>query len=59
VFQNQNQNFSTALGNAPTTLYIAPAALDPMYLLPVAIQQLRPGMTDSGKRFLEHHPDWR
>jgi hypothetical protein len=44
-FVFQNQNFSTATGNAPTTLYIMPATLDPVYLLPVAIQQLRPGMT--------------
>lgn len=46
-FVFQNQNFTTALSAAPTTLYIVPAALDPQYLSLVAVQQLRPGMTNT------------
>jgi hypothetical protein len=46
-FVFQNQNFSTALGAAPTTLYVVPAALDPQFLNLVVVQQLRPGMTNT------------
>jgi hypothetical protein len=42
-----NQNFSTTLSSAPTTIYVQPAALDPVYLTPVAVQQLQPGMTNT------------
>jgi hypothetical protein len=46
VFQSAS-NFTTGLLDTPTTLYIAPSALDPMYLTQVAIQQLRPGLTNT------------
>ncbi len=42
-----NQNFTTTLGAAATTIYIQPAALDPVYLSQVAVQQLRPGTTNT------------
>ncbi len=42
-----NQNFTTTLGAAATTIYVQPAALDPVYLSQVAVQQLRPGMTNT------------
>lgn len=42
-----NQNFTTTLSSAPTTIYVQPAVLDPVYLSPIAVQQLRPGMTNT------------
>jgi hypothetical protein len=46
-FVFNNQNFSTTLSSAATTIYVQPAALDPVYLGPVAVQQLQPGMTNT------------
>jgi hypothetical protein len=41
-----NQNFTTSLDSAPTTIYVESAALDPVYLGPVAVQYLQPSMTN-------------
>jgi len=46
-FVFNNQNFSTTTTSIATTLYIQPAALDPEYLTQVAVEQLRPGMTNT------------
>jgi hypothetical protein len=46
-FVFNNQNFQTTLSAIATTIYIQPAALDPLYLSQVAVQPLRPGMTNT------------
>lgn len=46
-FVFQNQDFTTTLKAIATTIYIQPAALDPQYLSQVAVQPLRPGMTNT------------